>query len=130
MDQDLREAVLERDGHQCQLSRLFGITELSGKPCSERLEVHHITYARAGHELMEDLITLCSRCHDYITDAVRQERFQRRILDGEIVPEDCQMVTPGQSMKKGKDHDRQAKVQDCGNSPAYYAQRSTCRPGE
>lgn len=28
-----------------------------------RFSTHHISYARAGHELPEDLVTLCNLCH-------------------------------------------------------------------
>lgn len=28
-----------------------------------QLEVHHRTYDRIGHELPEDLVVLCARCH-------------------------------------------------------------------
>ena len=50
MNAKANRARLELDNHECQLSKLFGIAELSGKPCSEDLEVHHITYERYGHE--------------------------------------------------------------------------------
>lgn len=30
----------------------------------KRLEVHHLTYARRGHELPTDLIVLCRACHE------------------------------------------------------------------
>ena len=72
-----RQAVLERDDHQCQFSKLFGISELTGVPCSESLEVHHNTYKRYGHEKLEDGVTVCTRCHDLITDLVRSLRYNR-----------------------------------------------------
>lgn len=39
-----------------------------GKRCARcgstyRLQVHHKNYWRLGHELMEDLEVVCSRCH-------------------------------------------------------------------
>ena len=49
----LRARARERDGHRCQRC---GSTD--------RLSVHHITPARlGGADVIENLITLCSRCH-------------------------------------------------------------------
>lgn len=31
---------------------------------NRHLEVHHLTYVRVGHELLDDLITLCKNCHN------------------------------------------------------------------
>ena len=50
--QKKREARLILDGHRCTSCG-------SGK----RLEVHHDTYANVGHERLEDLRTLCYKCH-------------------------------------------------------------------
>ncbi len=49
-----REDVLLRDDYTCQ-------------SCGDTqgLHVHHITYKRLGNERMEDLITLCDRCHEF-----------------------------------------------------------------
>jgi len=49
-----RDKVLARDGYTCVWC---GDTEF--------LEVHHLTYARAGYERMADLITLCRDCHRF-----------------------------------------------------------------
>src|SRR3990167_7782601 len=81
VDPIIRQAVLERDNHQCQLDAIFGISHLSGVGCSDRLEVHHITYERYGHEVNSDLISVCSRCHDFVTSAIRALRFMRLGLD-------------------------------------------------
>lgn len=51
--QEVRAAALERAGHRCQLCY-----------SKVRLEVHHRTYERLGHEEPDDLIVLCSRCHE------------------------------------------------------------------
>lgn len=29
--------------------------------------VHHLTYARVGHELLEDLLAVCNLCHDFLS---------------------------------------------------------------
>lgn len=48
----LRWQVLSRDEFKCT-------------KCGETkaLVAHHLTYERAGHELLEDLVTLCTECH-------------------------------------------------------------------
>jgi 5-methylcytosine-specific restriction endonuclease McrA len=55
---NLSTAVKERDRYRCRL-------------CGSRdeLEVHHKTYARIGHESLDDLVTLCHRCHTIVTVA-------------------------------------------------------------
>jgi len=30
---------------------------------TQRLQIHHITYSRIGHERMDDLQVICSKCH-------------------------------------------------------------------
>lgn len=52
---DLRKRIFERDGYCC--TRCY---------CAARLEAHHLTYERLGHELLSDLTTLCNRCHRQI----------------------------------------------------------------
>lgn len=48
----LRAKAIFRDSGQCTV-------------CGSRskLEVHHLNYRNLGHESMEDLTTLCGRCH-------------------------------------------------------------------
>jgi 5-methylcytosine-specific restriction endonuclease McrA len=48
----IRQQVLFRDHYQCC-------------DCHSRLnlQVHHLTYAHLYHEQLDDLITLCRRCH-------------------------------------------------------------------
>ena len=70
----VRRLRIKKDNGECQLSKLFGIAELSRVPCSEDLEMHHITYRRFGRENLNDVITVCTRCHDILTDAIRRER--------------------------------------------------------
>ncbi|MBS3953650.1 MAG: hypothetical protein KGZ88_11940 [Methylomicrobium sp.] len=50
--QKLRSKVVFRDQAKCR--------HCGGR---HKLEVHHLTYARRGRELMKDLITLCAACH-------------------------------------------------------------------
>jgi hypothetical protein len=49
----IRQMALERDGKKCTRC---GSTH--------RLQAHHVTYRRRGHEKVKDLTTLCSDCHD------------------------------------------------------------------
>lgn len=61
----LRVAALERDGHAC---RCCPNDTASGVP----LEIHHRHYENWGHELLEDVVTLCVLCHDAITSRIRE----------------------------------------------------------
>lgn len=45
-------SVIERDGKCLTCGR------------KASLVVHHVTYARVGHEELDDLITLCFKCHN------------------------------------------------------------------
>lgn len=47
-----RAAVLERDHYRCKICG----------SCMD-LHVHHVTYERLYHEELDDLITLCGKCH-------------------------------------------------------------------
>ena|SRR5215203_2050804 len=70
-----RDARLVMDNNACRL-------------CDEdgthfRLEVHHrpSSYRKIPNEsIHDDLVTLCSRCHDLITSAIRSDRFGRQKL--------------------------------------------------
>lgn len=50
--QRIRREALARARHRCALC-----------PSRKRLEVHHRTYARKGHENPEDVVVLCGECH-------------------------------------------------------------------
>lgn len=44
------------------------------------LQVHHIHYASLGDEnVLHDLMTVCSKCHDLFTDDMRFNRYADRI---------------------------------------------------
>lgn len=51
-----RRKALKRDGYQCQYCGKYNC----------RLEVHHLSYKNLGNEHLNDLITLCSTCHQKI----------------------------------------------------------------
>ena len=52
-----------------------------------RLEVHHGTYARLGHEADGDLIALCSQCHRDVETFLRRRRYAvRQPVRSDVVP--------------------------------------------
>lgn len=50
---NMRRGALERAGWRCQVCN-----------SKTRLDVHHRTYERRGHELPDDLTVLCRSCHE------------------------------------------------------------------
>lgn len=52
----IRSAALKRDGSKC--------ADCGSGSDEKPLEVHHVTYSRKGKENLEDLLTLCSECHE------------------------------------------------------------------
>lgn len=48
-----RAKVLTRDGFRCR-----------GCETRRATQVHHLTYARVGRELLFDLVSVCDECHD------------------------------------------------------------------
>jgi 5-methylcytosine-specific restriction endonuclease McrA len=61
MDPDLRDAVLRRDGHSCQLRHLVE-HDCRGEP-----HVHHIRLrSQGGEDSMDNLVTLCPDAHDWV----------------------------------------------------------------
>ena len=89
-----REARKEIDGHKCRTCHHDG--------SQHRLEVHHATYDNFGHEDVEnDLITLCVRCHDAITNVFRHRRYEDRTIsvdDSDLVS-DLDLVLPEREKK-------------------------------
>jgi len=67
-----RKARKKLDGYRCRLCDEDGT--------HYQLEVHHrpSAYAKIPNESIEDdLITVCSRCHNLITDVIREDRYGR-----------------------------------------------------
>lgn len=52
---DRRDDKLWEAGYRCSMCGASGY--------DIRLEVHHLTYERVGHELPSDLMVLCRTCH-------------------------------------------------------------------
>ena len=95
-----RERRLKLDGYTCQQC---------GKTSMDyRLEVHHLTYERLGHERMEDLLTLCILCHPVATSEQRRKKYARRVW----VLRDVERRTPSVSNKEGYDGVQDIKLQD------------------
>lgn len=57
------EAAKKRAGYRCQTCNT-----------ADRLEAHHRTYARLGHELDGDITVLCRGCHQAIEDHLAARR--------------------------------------------------------
>lgn len=63
-----RLGELAASGHRCRTCFAADLDDA-------RLEVHHRTYERFGHELVGDLTALCRECHRVITDTLRRRRY-------------------------------------------------------
>lgn len=61
-----RIKVLTRDGHICQAQ-----LECDGATATQ---VHHLTYAHVGNEPLFDLRSVCTACHETITEMDRKRR--------------------------------------------------------
>ena len=66
-----RVAVVARDRGVCQ--------GCGASPRAEDTVVHHTSYARAGNELLCDLVTMCRDCHDIAHDRAPTTEWQRRL---------------------------------------------------
>ena len=119
MTNKTKKKILERDKHQCQLDRYFGISEISGISCSKRLEIHHKTYERINNnkELMKDGITICLRCHEFLTNLIRDQRYSKREI---YIPKELKQDTPIIKIKEKKH--AKVSMQDCRNYSPNYAQ--------
>lgn len=74
-----RRAVLDRDEHRCVVcKRSHGDEDSRLRRGKTVLEVHHTTYERYGHERLEDLVTLCQRCHATEHQWQKRERRAQR----------------------------------------------------
>lgn len=87
------------------------------------LQVHHATYDRLFDEDVEnDLITLCTQCHDAITDTMRSRRDQGNVSVGVHQSE----VLTRQGINK---HEFSYKeLQDNGHRTTDHAQQSARQP--
>ena len=120
---ETREIVLARDNHRCQFDVIFGLTEVSGvNRCGGHLELHHRTYERFDKELPEDLITVCKKHHDFITDMIRGQRYSVR----EYSPKDIEQKTP--KFKIRRHENAKISMQDYRDYSPNNAQGRNGRP--
>lgn len=127
-----RRQRLEHDKHTCQGC---GITadhlDQLGWPA---LQVHHknagppdYRYPSFGFEQLSDLLTLCSSCHDGITNSVRRQRFKldpkKRVKHEPLQPPSLQI--PSRSKRHDITHD--CSDQNFGREPIAVPQRSDSR---
>jgi hypothetical protein len=114
-----RKARIAMDGNRCRLCDEDG--------SRYQLEVHHrpMSYARIPNESVEDdLITVCSRCHNLVTSSIREDRYGKRELEPTI---ETNYVHVRLEIDHGMDRD---EVQIDWISPADNAQRTACRPAQ
>jgi hypothetical protein len=52
--QELRRSKVRAAGFRCERCRASNV----------RLDVHHLSYERRGHESRDDLVVLCRSCHE------------------------------------------------------------------
>lgn len=131
-----RQQRLDLDGHRCQGCGITAAQLLQlGWPS---LQVHHknagppnYTYPSFGNEQMSDLLTLCSECHDGITNSVRNQRFK---LDPNKRVDAVHVATPSLTVAPTT---RRQRVQssDCSNSvagrePTVVPQRANSRSAQ
>lgn len=119
MNKETRKEALERDAHECQLSKQFGIAELSGVECVEEKEVHHKTYERYNEEEPDDLIVVCRRCHDFLTSYIRGLRYS--IRNGDLKLGD--VVTASSVVTQEKTRNEDVELQNYGSRATNPAQR-------
>lgn len=48
---------------------------------TQRLELHHLTYERLGHERLDDLQPLCPDCHALVHQLVREGQLDLALTD-------------------------------------------------
>jgi len=114
-----REARLEIDGRRCRLCDEDGTRY--------GLEVHHrpSSYSKIPNEsIQDDLITVCSRCHIPITDAIREDRYGKREHKPTILKN---IIKERQEINHGLAN---FEIQIDGIRPASYAQRADSRPNK
>jgi len=114
-----RKERLVIDHHRCRIC---------GEDGSRfQLEVHHIpdSYAKIPNESVEDdLITLCSRCHELATSVIREDRYGKREHEPIIIETNIQVR---QEINHGLAN---SEIQVDFVRPIDHAQRSDGRSAE
>lgn len=78
----MREQALERDGRRCRACN-----------SETKLNVHHRTYARRGCEDLNDLTTLCQRCHEHFHKRMSQNEIMERTYMAPFQPKTAEEIT-------------------------------------
>jgi hypothetical protein len=78
----LRELVLRRDQYKCR--RCGSSYHWADSNSQDVLHCHHMTYDRRGEERLDDLVTLCARCHKLVHDHGLFARGLYRETDEEL----------------------------------------------
>lgn len=91
---------------------------------TERLDVHHLTYARIGKEKPEDLIELCRACHKAAHQALNPTYC--RWIDA---PAGTQEPRPWRVSHNRKAADRDTRPRIVGDSPACRVVKPAGVPG-
>ena len=116
-----REARKEIDEHKCRTCHHDG--------SEDRLEVHHAHYDSFRNEDVEsDLITLCSRCHEAITNVFRHRKYEDRVIDvddSDLVS-DLDLVLP--KMEEDKDESKNFKSDTYRSLSPFDAQFKIGKP--
>ena len=107
-----RDARLQLDRYECQTC------------CNtDDLEVHHKHYNTLGHEnIHTDLITLCSTCHQAITNVIRGRRYAARDI--------AVTITHEATTQDRTDYVDRETISINITSPVNLAQRPDRRPVE
>ncbi len=72
---NVREYVLHRDNHKCQYCK--------GRRKDKILRVHHIVSRQIGGDRPENLLTLCTTCHDsYHRGEISLDKIKKTIIKG------------------------------------------------
>jgi len=115
-----RKVRLKMDGYACRLCDEDGTRY--------RLEVHHrpSSYEKIPNEsVRDDLVTLCVRCHEMVTDVIREDRYNKR----EAIPIDFENRTI--PTRNGVQHGlAKLEIQTDIGSPVHLAQRANGRPAK
>jgi len=114
-----RQERLAIDGYHCRLCDEDG--------SRYQLEVHHrpSSYIKIPNEsIADDLITLCSRCHDWATMVCREDRYGRQEL--KPIP-----ITTNIQVRQEINHGlANSEIQVDFVRPIDHAQRADGRPAE
>ncbi len=79
-----REERLQLDGNACVMCGRKNGVRKDGAPI---LQVHHIHYSNLGHERLEDLCSVCPRCHQLLHKYYRRFRSweDRKSQEGKML---------------------------------------------